>query len=139
MKILILDNYDSFTYNLLHLVKELGEEDVTVVRNDQIVLSEVEQYDKIILSPDSGIPEEAGPLCGMPYSGTSEPHASGRRGARGLNSDKEVESNGSTVCNRATTQPNADSGQKGLLFDRIKALMLPRFRGQSSLGRTGLC
>lgn len=62
MKILILDNYDSFTYNLLHLVKELGEEDVTVVRNDQIVLSEVERYDKIILSPGPGIPEEAGLL-----------------------------------------------------------------------------
>jgi anthranilate synthase component 2 len=62
MKILILDIYDSFTYNLLHLVKELGEEDVTVVRNDQIVLSEVEQYDKIILSPGPGIPEEAGLL-----------------------------------------------------------------------------
>ena len=62
MKILILDNYDSFTYNLLHLVKELGEEDVTVVRNDQIVLSEVERYDKIILSPGPGIPVEAGLL-----------------------------------------------------------------------------
>ncbi len=62
MKILLLDNYDSFTYNLLHLVKELGTEDVTVVRNDQIELDEVEQYDKIILSPGPGIPEEAGML-----------------------------------------------------------------------------
>ena len=62
MKILLLDNYDSFTYNLLHLVKELGATDVTVVRNDQITLEDVEQYDKIILSPGPGIPEEAGLL-----------------------------------------------------------------------------
>ena len=51
MKILLLDNYDSFTYNLLHAVKELGATDVEVVRNDQINLDEVERFDKIILSP----------------------------------------------------------------------------------------
>ncbi len=62
MKILLLDNYDSFTYNLLHLVKELGATDVTVIRNDQIDLDDVEQYDKIILSPGPGIPSEAGLL-----------------------------------------------------------------------------
>ena len=62
MKILLLDNYDSFTYNLLHLVKELGATDVTVIRNDQIDLDDVEQYDKIILSPAPGIPSEAGLL-----------------------------------------------------------------------------
>ena len=62
MKILLLDNYDSFTYNLLHLVKELGYKDVTVIRNDQIDLDAVEQYDKIILSPGPGIPQEAGML-----------------------------------------------------------------------------
>ena len=62
MKILLLDNYDSFTYNLLHLVKELGTTDVTVIRNDQIDLDDVEQYDKIILSPGPGIPSEAGLL-----------------------------------------------------------------------------
>jgi len=61
-KILILDNYDSFTYNLLHLVKELGFTDVEVHRNDQISLDEVEKFDKIILSPGPGIPEEAGIL-----------------------------------------------------------------------------
>ena len=60
MKILLLDNYDSFTYNLLHAVKELGATDVEVVRNDQINLDEVERFDKIILSPGPGIPEEAG-------------------------------------------------------------------------------
>lgn len=62
MRILLLDNYDSFTYNLLHLVKELGAVDVTVARNDQIALDEIEQFDKIILSPGPGIPEEAGLL-----------------------------------------------------------------------------
>lgn len=62
MKILLLDNYDSFTYNLLHVVKELGATDVEVIRNDQITLDEVARFDKIILSPGPGIPEEAGML-----------------------------------------------------------------------------
>lgn len=62
MKIIIIDNYDSFTYNLSHLVKELGAE-VAVLRNDQFNLDEIETYDKIILSPGPGIPSEAGLLC----------------------------------------------------------------------------
>ncbi len=62
MKILLLDNYDSFTYNLFHLVREQGEIDIEVVRNDQITLEEVDAFDKIILSPGPGIPEEAGML-----------------------------------------------------------------------------
>lgn len=61
MKIVIIDNYDSFTYNLAHLVRELGAE-VTVLRNDQFELSQLEEYDKIILSPGPGIPSEAGLL-----------------------------------------------------------------------------
>lgn len=61
MKIVIIDNYDSFTYNLSHLVKELSA-DVTVFRNDKFLLNEIEQYDKIILSPGPGIPSEAGLL-----------------------------------------------------------------------------
>ena len=61
MNIVIIDNYDSFTYNLSHLVKELGAE-VTVVRNDQFQLDELEPFDKIILSPGPGIPSEAGLL-----------------------------------------------------------------------------
>ena len=61
MKIVIIDNYDSFTYNLSHLIKELGAE-VDVVRNDQFELSDLEQYSKIILSPGPGIPSEAGLL-----------------------------------------------------------------------------
>ena len=61
MKTVIIDNYDSFTYNLAHLVKELGAE-VDVLRNDRFQLEELEPYDKIILSPGPGIPEEAGLL-----------------------------------------------------------------------------
>lgn len=61
MKIVIIDNYDSFTYNLSHLVKELGAE-VTVLRNDQFELSQLQEFSKIILSPGPGIPSEAGLL-----------------------------------------------------------------------------
>lgn len=61
MKTVIIDNYDSFTYNLAHLVKELGAT-VEVVRNDRFELPELECYDAIILSPGPGIPSEAGLL-----------------------------------------------------------------------------
>jgi anthranilate synthase component 2 len=61
-KILIFDNYDSFTYNLLHTVQSLGHTEVDVIRNNRITLGEVERYDKIILSPGPGLPEEAGLL-----------------------------------------------------------------------------
>ena len=66
MKIVIIDNYDSFTYNLSHLLKELGAE-VDVVRNDKFELKDLEQYDKIVLSPGPGIPSEAGrkPILGV--------------------------------------------------------------------------
>ena len=61
MKILVFDNYDSFTYNLVHIIKELGYGDqMDVIRNDKITVEEVDQYDKILLSPGPGIPEEAG-------------------------------------------------------------------------------
>lgn len=60
-KILVLDNYDSFTYNLVHIIRELGfAREMTVVRNDKIGVEEVAAYDKILLSPGPGIPEEAG-------------------------------------------------------------------------------
>lgn len=62
MRILILDNYDSFTYNLVHYVEEILGEKVDVYRNDEIALSEVARYDKILLSPGPGIPDEAGIL-----------------------------------------------------------------------------
>lgn len=62
MKILVFDNYDSFTYNLVHLVEKITHEKVDVHRNDQIALEKIKEYDKIILSPGPGIPEEAGLL-----------------------------------------------------------------------------
>ena len=62
MKILVFDNYDSFTYNLVHLVEKITGEKVDVVRNDRIALKDIDVYDKIILSPGPGIPEEAGLL-----------------------------------------------------------------------------
>lgn len=61
MRVAMIDNYDSFTYNLVHLVKELGAE-ITVFRNDQFELSDLEEFDKIMLSPGPGIPSEAGLL-----------------------------------------------------------------------------
>lgn len=61
MKIVMIDNYDSFTYNLVHLVRELGAE-ITVVRNDQFNIEDLEPYDKIMLSPGPGIPSESGLL-----------------------------------------------------------------------------
>jgi anthranilate synthase component 2 len=59
--ILVLDNYDSFTYNLVHYAEKLGFE-VNVFRNDQISINEVDKYDKIILSPGPGLPDDAGIL-----------------------------------------------------------------------------
>lgn len=58
-RVVIIDNYDSFTYNLAHLVKQLGAK-VEVFRNDQFTLNQLERFTKIILSPGPGIPEEAG-------------------------------------------------------------------------------
>lgn len=61
-RILVFDNYDSFTYNLVQMIERILNTTVDVVKNDQIALSEIDQYDKIILSPGPGIPEEAGIL-----------------------------------------------------------------------------
>jgi anthranilate synthase component 2 len=61
-RILVLDNYDSFTYNLVHYIEKLTDEQVDVFRNDEIALDEISQYDKIVLSPGPGIPVEAG-IC----------------------------------------------------------------------------
>lgn len=71
MKVVIIDNYDSFTYNLVHLVKELGPE-TDVLRNDRFRLEELQPYDKIILSPGPGIPHEAGLLLDVIYTYTGQ-------------------------------------------------------------------
>ena len=60
--ILVIDNYDSFTYNLVHAIKKISGKEVDVYRNDEISLEEIEKYEKIVLSPGPGIPEEAGLL-----------------------------------------------------------------------------
>lgn len=64
-KVLVFDNYDSFTYNLVQIIERILNQKVDVVRNDQITLEEVDKYDKIILSPGPGIPEEAGILLDL--------------------------------------------------------------------------
>ena len=64
MKILLFDNYDSFTYNIAHALRDLGVEP-DVVRNDKISLDDVEKYDKIIISPGPGVPDEAGLLMSL--------------------------------------------------------------------------
>ena len=61
-KVLVFDNYDSFTYNLVHLVEKILHTKIDVFRNDEISLKKIKEYDKIILSPGPGIPEEAGLL-----------------------------------------------------------------------------
>tara|TARA_R110002049_G_scaffold216691_1_gene388147 strand:+ start:6750 stop:7340 length:591 start_codon:yes stop_codon:yes gene_type:complete len=62
MRILLLDNYDSFTHNLLHYLEKVTDIPVDVFRNDAISLTEVEKYDSIVISPGPGLPEEAGVL-----------------------------------------------------------------------------
>ncbi|MFK8298797.1 anthranilate synthase component II [Capnocytophaga cynodegmi] len=65
MKILVFDNYDSFTYNLVQILEQITDGEIDVVRNDQISLEEIAKYDKIILSPGPGIPQEAGILLDL--------------------------------------------------------------------------
>src|ERR1700758_3084845 len=62
MKLLVLDNYDSFTYNLVHLLEKVCEFPIEIYRNDKIDLKKVADYDKILLSPGPGLPNEAGIL-----------------------------------------------------------------------------
>lgn len=60
-KVLVIDNYDSFTYNLVHILRELGMEDsMRIVRNDQFEIEEVNEFDHILLSPGPGVPKDAG-------------------------------------------------------------------------------
>ncbi len=62
MKVLVLDNYDSFTYNLVQMIEQIVEKEVDVFKNNEIALKDVEKYNKIILSPGPGLPSEAGIL-----------------------------------------------------------------------------
>lgn len=60
MKVLVVDNYDSFVYNIVHLLYEIGVAEIDVIKNDQLDFSLINQYDKIVLSPGPGIPKNAG-------------------------------------------------------------------------------
>lgn len=62
MKVLVLDNYDSFTYNLVHCIEKVSNAQLDVFRNDEIALEEIKKYDKIVLSPGPGLPANAGIL-----------------------------------------------------------------------------
>ena len=60
MKLLVLDNYDSFTYNLVHLIEKVSDISFDVIANDQITVSDVGKYDRVLLSPGPGLPSQAG-------------------------------------------------------------------------------
>ena len=62
MNILLIDNYDSFTYNLFHYLDELNEGGIEVIRNDELDLNKVKNYDRVVLSPGPGLPKDAGKL-----------------------------------------------------------------------------
>ena len=62
MKILVLDNYDSFTYNIVHILREIDDLDIQVVKNDKIKIIEVDSFDKIILSPGPSLPIDSGKM-----------------------------------------------------------------------------
>ena len=62
MKVLVLDNYDSFTYNIVHILRELGGLDISVIKNDKIKIVEVDFFDKIILTPGPSLPKDAGKM-----------------------------------------------------------------------------
>lgn len=64
-KILVIDNYDSFTYNLVYLLRQFEDVTVDVVRNDFVEMEAVKNYDKLLFSPGPGIPEEAGLMCAV--------------------------------------------------------------------------
>lgn len=63
MKILVFDNYDSFTYNLVHLLEKVSDAEIEVHRNDKILLNDISRFQKILLSPGPGLPNESGILC----------------------------------------------------------------------------
>ena len=78
MELLVLDNYDSFTYNLVHIINELGPEcELVIRRNDKISLNEVDAFDKILLSPGPGIPSESGIMPKLIQQYAEEKHILG--------------------------------------------------------------
>ena len=62
MRILVLDNYDSFTYNIVHILREIGDLEISVIKNDKIKMFEVDFFDKIILSPGPSLPKDSGSM-----------------------------------------------------------------------------
>ena len=62
MRVLVLDNYDSFTYNIVHILREIGDLDIKVIKNDKIKIIEVDSFDKIILSPGPSLPIDSGKM-----------------------------------------------------------------------------
>ena len=124
MRILIFDNYDSFTYNLVHLIEKILHHKVEVFRNDEIPLERVKDYDKIVLSPGPGIPENAGLLLPLikeyasskPILGVCLGHqAIGQAFGGKL-------TNLSTVFHGVATEINISNGNsKAKLFDGLPA------------------
>ena len=134
MKIVIIDNYDSFTYNLSHLVKELGAE-VTVCRNDQFELPQIEQFDKIILSPGPGIPSEAGLLLevireyagGKPILGVCLGHqAIGEAFGGKLENLSEVFHGVATPCHITAVDPLFDGLDKTITIGRYHSWVVSK-------------
>ena len=134
MKVVIIDNYDSFTYNLAHLVKELGV-DVTVYRNDQFQLRELEPFDKIILSPGPGIPSEAGLLMDVikkyagikPMLGVCLGHqAIGEAFGAKLTNLKEVYHGVATPCTQFGIDPIFQGMEKRIEIGRYHSWVVDR-------------
>ena len=65
MKILVIDNYDSFVFNLVHIIQEIGVSEIAILKNDKIELNKVDSFDKILSSPGPGIPKDAGMMPGL--------------------------------------------------------------------------
>lgn len=65
MKIIVIDNYDSFVYNIVYALKELGAQQVDVIKNDKVELKDLAKYDKIVISPGPGIPVDAGQVMNI--------------------------------------------------------------------------
>lgn len=118
MKILVLDNFDSFTYNLVHLLESLNVTDYKVSRNNEISLSDVNHFDKIILSPGPGIPKDAGimPELIKEYS-DSKSIFGVCLGMQGI-----VESFGGKLCN--LTEPLHGVGTKIYILSETEKLFL---------------